>query len=51
MRSLVLVPAPRRQVVQTSWHVFLLGKNHDKTDFVYRMLCIVVHYRLSVKLK
>jgi len=38
MRCLVLVPAKRCQVVQAPWHVFLLGKNHDKTDFVYRML-------------
>jgi hypothetical protein len=28
----------RHLVVQAPWHVFLLGKNHDKTDFVYRML-------------
>jgi len=41
MRSLVLVPASRRQVFQVPWHVFLLSKNHDKTDFVYRMLAVV----------
>jgi hypothetical protein len=44
MRSLMLVPASRRQVVQAPWHVFLLGKNHDKTDFVYRMLALVAFY-------
>jgi len=38
MRCLVLVPVNWCQVVQAPWHVFLLGKNHDKTDFVYRML-------------
>ncbi len=43
MGCLVLVPASRRQVVQAPWHVFLLGKNHDKTDFVYRMLDPVLY--------
>jgi hypothetical protein len=38
MRSLVLVPAIKRKVVQAPWHVFLRGKNHDKPDFVYRVL-------------
>ena len=42
MRSLVLVSVYRHQVVQAPWHVFLPGKNHDKTDFVYRMLAVVI---------
>ena len=44
MRCLVLVPASRHPVVQAPWHVFLLGKNHDKPDFVYRMLALVAFY-------
>ena len=45
MRSLVLVHADSRQVVQAPWHVLLFGKDHDKADFVYRFVMDCFDFR------